>query len=342
MAPLHSFFASRSADSVAPGADGELPPGRTLRVDAPDAPTATALAAAKRGDFGPARDLLAGTRECAEWDRRDDCVRKLAEGALHTPQWLNTWHAELPGDPDAWLVSADLGVVRAWHFRSDLTAKHVTSEQFRLFGRELADALPTIQQAAALNPEDPVPWRIALTHARGTGAPRGVFGSCLQEFLDRDPGNYPCHTNALQYLCAKWYGSHEEMFEFAEYAADHAEPGALLNALPVCAVTEYQAPVGRGQGGSIAPERLTAAVDRALEASAHHPPGDRAAAGFRNHLALALVRAGRHAEALEQFRAIGTDVRSTPWGYLGSAIDEFIGARRKARTGARLRGRSRP
>ncbi|WP_211257246.1 hypothetical protein [Streptomyces megasporus] len=313
-----------------PHVGADLPPDEAVTLDAPDAPLREALVAVGKGDFTVARDLLASTRRGARWERRDRYVSELADHALHRPGWLDAWLAEDPDDPDAWLVRADLAIGRAWEIRTAARARHVSREQFQAFHTLLRDAVPTVERAVELNPEDPVPWRVAINHAMGSQAPREIFDGYLMEVMDRDPGHYGCHASALQYLCAKWYGSHQEMFEFAESAADRAEPGALLNALPIQAVTEY---VLQGdEEDEIPEERVTAAVERTLELSAHYEPGDPVAAGFRNHLALALIRAGRLEDALETFRAIGVHARAHPWKYENSdALAEFLEMRQGVR-----------
>ncbi|MGP3950359.1 hypothetical protein [Streptomyces sp. 7N604] len=310
----------------------DLPPDEAVVLDAPDAPLRAALSAAGAGDFAPARELLAATRLGAEWERRDGYVSALAEFALHNPGWLDGWLAESPEDPDALLVKADLCIDQAWQIRSAARAKDVSRDQFRAFFALLEDAVPVIRAAAELNPTDPVPWRIALTHARGIQAPREVFDAYWEQAIERAPHHYGCHTTALQYLCEKWYGSHEEMFAFAEHAAEQALPGSKLHALPLLAAIEYEVVADDTEDGPIAEDRIDAAVERALELSSWYEPGDPEIAGVRNHLALMLLRAGRWTEALEAFRAIGVHARSFPWGYFGEARREFL----DFRTGVRM------
>jgi hypothetical protein len=64
----------------------------------------------------------------------------------------------------------------------------------------------------------------------------------------------------------------------------------------------------------VAWSRVEGHVEAGLELSARFEPGDRRAAGFRNHLALALIRSDREAEGLEVFRLIGTDARARSRG----------------------------
>lgn len=306
------------------GAD--LPPDEAVTVDAvADPALRAALTAAAAGDAGPARELLAGTRLGAQWERRSVCVSELAEHALHSPGWLEGWLAASPEDPDAVLVKADLCIQQAWEVRTGYRARHVSEDQFRAFFTLLEDAVPVIAAAAELNPTDPVPWQVALTHARGIQAPRDVFDAYWAEAVARAPHHYGCHATALQYLCDKWYGSHEEMFAFAEQAAEGALPGSKLHALPLMAAIEYGVVSDDStEDGPIDRARVDAAVARALELSSWYEPGDPDAAGFRNHLALMLIFAERWTEALEVFRAIGVHARSFPWGYVGEARKEFL------------------
>ncbi|MET9553256.1 hypothetical protein [Streptomyces sp. NPDC006645] len=302
-----------------------LPPDASVVLDPPPPELRAALTAAYAGDHAPARDLLAATRVGAEWERRGGYVPRLAESALHSPGWLDAWLAESPQDPDAVLVKAEHCVQQAWEIRTGARASSVARDQFQAFFALLDDAVPVIGAAAELNPTDPVPWQVALTHARGSQAPREVFDAYWAEATARAPHHYGCHVSAMQYLCDKWYGSHDEMFDFAERAAEEALPGSMLNALPLLAAVEYDVVTGGGNGGSgIDRSRIRAALKRAQELSEAYPQGDPEVAGVRNHLALMLVLADRHEEALEQFRAVGAHATEFPWAYLGDARGEFL------------------
>lgn len=311
----------------------DLPPDEAVTLDAPGPELRAALTAAAAGDSAPARALLTASREQADWAARSTLVGRLADHAHLNRGWLDAWLAAEPDDRDACLVKALLTIIDAWEIRTAARAEDVSREQFQAFHSLLGDAIPAIEKAARLNPADPVPWQIALDHARGLQAPRHVFDSYLMEVMDRAPDHYPSHASALQYLCEKWFGSHEEMFDFAESAAERAEPGSLLNALPLEAVTEYRLENRKSEAkGPIPPARIRSAIDRAVELSAHHPVGDVAAAGFRNHLALALIESGRDEEALEAFRGIGVHARRYPWGYTADdPLESFLSLRKGLR-----------
>ncbi|WP_329540754.1 DUF4034 domain-containing protein [Streptomyces sp. NBC_01358] len=319
----------RHRDAI--GAD--LAPDEAVVLDPPDAPLRAALTAATAGDHGPARELLASTRAHAQWERRDAYVSRLARTALHHDGWLDAWLAESPEDPDALLVVADFHLHQAWKVRTSARAKDVERDQFQAFFALLEDAVPVIGAAAELNPADPVPWRIALTHARGTQAPREVFDAYLAEAEARDPHHFGCHAQALQYLCAKWYGSHEEMFRYAERVAASAPPGSRLHALPLQAALEYRlSEADEPEGPDPYGPKVDAALTRALSLSdTYDGAGDREAAGFRNELALLLIMSDRPAEALDVFRSIGVHATEHPWNRLGDPRAEFLEARSDVR-----------
>ncbi|MFJ6530255.1 hypothetical protein ACIQMZ_34000 [Streptomyces longwoodensis] len=315
-------------------ATGEgLPPDGAVEVDAPDPALRAALSAARSGDWQPAADLMGRTRTARDWERRGQYSAGLAELALHHTGWLETWQQQRPDDPDVALVAAELAIDRAWEIRTAARARYVSQEQFRAFRTVLRDAEPVLRTAADRNPGDPVPWRVLIAHAMGLGAPRAVFDTYLARGREADPHHGGLHARAVQYLAGKWYGSHEEMFGFAEAAAAAAPEGSPLRGLPLHAVTEYALEHDAGPGhGPVAWSRIEQLVEAGLQLSAGYEPGDRRAAGFRNHLALALIRSGREAEALEVFRLIGTDARTFPWAYLGDPRETFLLLRKGVRT----------
>ena len=49
----------------------------------------------------------------------------------------------------------------------------------------------------------------------------------FDEVVARHPWHRIAHEHMLQYRCEKWFGSHEEMFEFARATAERAPDGSL-------------------------------------------------------------------------------------------------------------------
>ncbi|HET6354394.1 hypothetical protein [Streptomyces sp.] len=296
-------------------ADG-LAPDETVLLDAPDERLSPALVAAALGEYEPAAKLLATTRESAEWENRDRYVMRLAAFAYNREEWLTTWLAAAPRDPDALVVKAELAVRRAWE-------SPASTERLREVG-------PLIDAAAEGDPNDPVPWRISLDHARGTHATHTAFESLWEQAIRRSSHHYGCHVAALQYLSAQWYGSHRECFDFAEQAAADALPGSLVRALPVRAAF---AQLLVGDTTSVQEDRIDAAADLAITLSADYAAGDPWPAEVRNLLAYVLVGRGRWAQALEQFRLIGPYATSFPWT---SVTDDPLGQFLHTRDGVRI------
>ncbi|GAA4784426.1 hypothetical protein [Streptomyces sanyensis] len=296
--------------------DGLVPDASVL-LDAPDDRLGPALVAAARGAYEGAASLLAATRVSAEWENRDRYVRRLSAFARSRDGWLADWLASAPRDPDALLLKAQLAVDRAW-----VSPAH--AERLREVG-------PLIDAAARAESADPVPWRLALDHARGTHAPHGAFEALWGEAVRRSPHHYGCHVSALTYLSAQWYGSHRECFDFAERAASDSLPGSLVRALPARAA--FTQLLTGEPATSVQRERIEAAADLAIEVSADYAPGDPWPAEVRNLLAHVLVTRGRWRDALEQFRRIGPYATSFPWS---SVTDDPLGQFLRARDGVRI------
>ncbi|MFD8206325.1 hypothetical protein ACFV2S_08000 [Streptomyces sp. NPDC059695] len=321
MSLLRALVGTLRSARHAPRLAAGLVPDDDVLLDAPDERLAPALVAAALGDQEPAAKLLATTRDAGEWEDRDRYVTRLAAFAQHRGDWLTRWLSDAPGDPDALLVTAQLAVRRAWE--SPARAERL---------RELA---PLVQDLAGAAPHDPVPWRLALDHARGAHAGPAVFESLWEQAVRRSPHHYGCHVAALKYLSAQWYGSHRAAFDFAEQAADDAAADSLVRALPVRAAHDGLG-VPPGPDGSVPAARVDRAVVRARALSAAFPPGDPWPAEIRNLLAHVLVERGRWAEAWEEFGRIGPYASSFPWGAArGSAPEDpllrFLAARDRVR-----------
>ncbi|MFE9805587.1 hypothetical protein ACFYRN_28535 [Streptomyces sp. NPDC005227] len=293
-----------------------LPADDEVLLDAPDERLGPALVAAGRGEYAPAAKLLAATRDSAEWENRDRYALRLATFARSRDQWLREWQAADPHDPDALLVRAELAVRRGWE-------SPARAELLREVG-------PLITSAAEGDRRDPVPWRIALDHARGTNLGHTAFERLWSEAVRRSPHHYGCHVAALQYLSAAWYGSHRECFDFAEPAAQDALPGSLVQALPVRAAFAY---LTEGGGPGVPRKRLDAAADLAIEVSASYAAADPWPAEVRNLLTYVLIRLDRWQDALEQLRLIGPYATSFPWDRVS---DDPLGQFLEMRDGVRL------
>jgi hypothetical protein len=296
MALLPSFIRPTRMTKRSARPAGRPPAGDEAVLDAPDDRLSPALVAAGRGEYDTAARLLAATRAAASWESHDRYVRRLAAFARSRPEWFEAWRATAPEDPGLLLVQAQLAVDRVWSSpaRAEL----------------LREASPLITAAARADDRDPVPWRIALDHARGSRAGHRYFEELWEAAVRRAPHHYGCHVAALRYLAASWHGSHRECFDFADRAAQDAPADTLVQALPARAAFGY---LTDGCGPEVPRPRLDAAADRALALSARFPAADPWPAEIRNKLLYVLMRLDRWEDARAQLRLIGPYATSFPW-----------------------------
>ncbi|MEV8591942.1 hypothetical protein [Streptomyces sp. NPDC052012] len=316
MALLHAFTRTsrgRGKTATAPVVTAVLPADDEVLLDAPDDALGPALVGAAHGDHAPAADLLAATRHTGAWEHRDRYVRRLAAFARSRPDWLDAWRSLAPHDPDGLLVHAQVAVDRAW----DSPAR----------AELLREVSPLITAAAKADNRDPVPWRLALDHARGARAGHTYFEELWAAAVRRAPHHYGCHVAALRYLASSWHGSHRECFDFADLAAQDAPDDSLTQALPLRAAFGY---LTDGCGPRVPLERLGAAADRAAALSARLPASHPWPAELRNLLTYVLVRLDRRPDALEQLRLTGPYATSFPWDRdADDPLGRFLDVRRE-------------
>ncbi|MQY33129.1 hypothetical protein SRB17_10890 [Streptomyces sp. RB17] len=296
MVALPPFIRPTRMTKRPPRPAGRPQAGDEVVLDAPDDRLSPALVAAGRGEYRPAAELIAATRAGGEWENHDRYVRYLAAFARSRPEWFDSWRASTPGTPDALVVEAQLAVDRAWPSpaRAEL----------------LREVSPLITAAARADDRDPVPWRIALDHARGSRAGHRYFEELWEAAVRRAPHHYGCHVAALRYLAGFRRGSHDACFDFAERAAQDAPADSLVQALPAraafgCLIDGHDPEIPRA--------RLDIAADQALALSARFPAADPWTAQIRNKLLYVLLRLHRWEDARGELSRIGPYATSFPW-----------------------------
>lgn len=189
------------------------------------------------GDYDAAETAIAAQRDvndrvavvdaCADWSS--------------PPKWLEPWARERPDSSALPLVRGVNGVIWAWQARGgDWEPKNYLEFQKRL--RE-ADA--DLERAAEMRPTDAVPWVWMITAAKGLELPREEIARRFKEAVRRDPNIAAAYRGMLSALCAKWGGSHEEMFRFAREASRKAPQGSTIHAMIAEAHLEYAGALGR-------------------------------------------------------------------------------------------------
>ncbi|MGW2372914.1 hypothetical protein [Kitasatospora sp. NPDC001683] len=172
-------------------------------------------------------------------------------------------------------------------------------------------AMEAVQKAASLAPEDPGPWVVMVTAARGLRYDHDEFRRLWRELVTRAPHHYEGHCQALQYWCAKWAGTDKLMMEFAERTAHKAPVGSPLAGVYLHALYELT----RRSGPSALPSSRTAKdlLENVARSLNQAPDDDQSLYHPRHLLAHYLVKARRYDAALEQFRRIGPWCGAEPW-----------------------------
>jgi hypothetical protein len=271
-----------------------------------------AVEAAQRGEWEPAAEVLA--ESYGDWDLRARAVMSLADVAAGDDTWLTAWRDARPEERDIAVVDGEALMMLAWQLRGTARAQNTTAEQFGGFHRVLPRAEEVAEQAAKALPDDPTPWFSLVTIGRGLSYDHERFGRVWQGVVDRAPMHRAAHVSALQYWCAKWRGSHERMFAFAEEAI---EKSPSLSGLMVQAAYEFDDPkVWRQSNVQDAIEVLLAWLAGEGSNSLH----------VRDDLgwaAMALVDSGRAAEAFPLFQRLGNYAGGAPWRYWDNSVLVF-------------------
>ncbi|MFW5415514.1 DUF4034 domain-containing protein [Nocardiopsis sp. CNT-189] len=324
-----SLRAMKNLEKVEAG----LPPEDAVVLDADDddPELVEAVHAAWAGDPGPVARLLEAARQAGDRELYGHYAAEAAEAALDRDRWLQDWLAGSPDDPDALLVFGGYLLDRAWESRGGAYASRTSDEQFAGFHHYLDRAEPVLRRAIAADPASPAPWALMITYAVGSpGGRRDLYDEAWAGVLRLNRYDREAHRVALQYNCAKWHGSNEEMFAFAYAASDSAPAGSPLHVLPLRAWVELDV---REKGKVLDRPECREAANRALTVC---PPAAPAAYRWdradRNMLARVLCAQDRYDEAYAQFQALGVHATSFPWTYYGTrdARADFLTFRQAA------------
>jgi hypothetical protein len=261
-----------------------------------------------------------------DWDDRWSRLELLAEIARPASTWLDAWRTAQPGNCDAATLHALLLVHQAWEVRGSGYARQVAPARMAGFEALLPAAIEAARQAVPLSREDPGPWVVMITAARGARYTPRRFAELWAGLAARAPHHYAGHWQALQFWCAKWSGSDEEMLGFARSAVERAPQGSPLAALYVHALHELQARHGRVAFSAESRQLL----ERVAVSLRSVPADDERLPPVRHLLAYYLGRARMYDLALEQFRLIGPWCGAEPWIDRNAPVTEFDLARSTA------------
>ncbi|WP_439663357.1 hypothetical protein ACSHWB_19090 [Lentzea sp. HUAS TT2] len=294
------------------------------------------------GDLASALDLLAVTRD--DPHRRELVLDVLgAAGNAVLPQLLDA-EEERPDDVNLLLLLGSAQSKAAWESRGAAGMDQTSDDQVAGLLKFSRRAHETLGRAAALDPDDVAPWAAMMSMAVGAPTHRREAAEVYEEVVKRVPDLVGATFQRLHASCKKWYGSHEEMFEFARAGAAGVPDGHPNLGLIPSAHLEMQLYLGwKGSfpvrvwqvftNSYLKKQRaeVDAASDRLLAGADDHPRSLWSHQIFalyyfdvsaNDRLALHIARSGERAS-------------QWPWGYRGDHVEQFERARaRVAQDGA--------
>jgi hypothetical protein len=283
--------------------------------------------AARHGDWRPAAAVLPPVD--ADPDRYHRAVTGLADLAVGDDAWLNAWLDATPDDPGAWCVHAQAMVRVAWELRTSAPARDVLPEQWAGFRRVLGQVPAACERATALAPDLAAPWIVLMSCAQGQSWEHERFRGLWGEIGKRAPHSVGAHRRALQYWLPRWQGSDELAAAYVAETLARATPGRLLTGVRL----EYLL-MERSGGFHRGPEAAEA-IDAALADLAAAPADHPYRTPHRHWLAYFLTKAGRYAEAVEEFRAVDGYAGVWPWQLFADPAGTFVETRAEAVRGWR-------
>ncbi|MFD0077366.1 hypothetical protein ACFVIY_33545 [Streptomyces sp. NPDC127166] len=285
--------------------------------------------AAWGGDWKAAERYVRAAGE--DWDERWARLELLQQIAREDDVWLDAWRAAAPGDCDAATLHASIMVHRAWEIRGSGYAHEVMTSDMDRFRAMLPAAIEEARQASLLDPANPGPWVVMITAARGAQYRRAQFKPLWEGLVARAPHHYEGHWQAMQYWCAKWFGSDRRMMRFARQAVRKAPPGSPLAGIYLHALTEV------GDRSAAVTPMSRSALKRIAASFELVAPDDERLPALRHLLAHSMVRSMLYAPALKQFRLIGPWCGAQPWKKNGDPITAFEASRATAAKLSRTR-----
>lgn len=164
----------------------------------------------------------------------------------------------------------------AWKVRSAAPARFVQEGAWAPFHEILQEADEVLQEALRIHPAHSGAATSRLRTARGLGATPKEWWARFEAARLAQPTLYKAHDSMLQALCAKWYGSNEQMFDFGHRVAEQAPPGDPVVAMLPLAHVEYFSAIqhGRQEPGEPSAEQAREQDEDAVMAASWKWAGD--------------------------------------------------------------------
>lgn len=135
----------------------------------------------------------------------------------------------------------------AWANRGRAYAREVDAIAWEPFAADLEEAERVLWKGVEIAPGSADPWVGLIATARGLSLGRDEVVHRFNQAHGRDQFRPDACAQAMQGLCAKWFGSDEEMFGFARWVESEAPAGSAARMLlPLAHIERLVAASGQG------------------------------------------------------------------------------------------------
>lgn len=163
----------------------------------------------------------------------------VASSLKASPESFADWVQQDVGSGVAELVWGATEIVKAWEVRSGAAINVLDSSVIDNFHETLQGAEEHLFAATDKMPDSSLPWQHLLTSGRGLHVNRFELDNRYVRHIERGEllGG---HMSFQQLITKKWAGSHEEMWEHAEWILNTAPAGApQLAVVPVALIENH-------------------------------------------------------------------------------------------------------
>lgn len=169
-------------------------------------------------------------RKCHDIDHRTFLLDVLAE-ANNRPTHFEQWVQEEPGSALPRLLSGANALEWAWEARTFSRGDDLSDEQWAHFRLRLDLARGELERALAIDPSESAAYAYLLRCALGQEWEIEDATALYQQASNTDASPWLATYNYFVFLCQKWFGSHDLMFNFARAVSAAAPLGSDLHAI---------------------------------------------------------------------------------------------------------------
>jgi hypothetical protein len=252
--------------------------------------------------------------------------------------WVDAWVQARPDQQAGRLAWGACAVQYAWHIRTGREPQNVSPEQFRGFHDWLLKAQEQLQHAATMDPTDSAPWVALLWAAVGLELPLEEATSRWQAVFSLNPATELGAQAYTTFTGPRWNGTAELMWSFVRGLLEREPEGSpRWTLVPSAHLEQWVAERMSGHARVHASRyfqqpqvqaEIKEAYGRYLGSSSRRPsplePQNREVFACTYYLM------GERDELRRQLEQVGPGIQVLPWGFLGSPLVAYQGAREAA------------